>query len=67
MAGSPGLAASASYTGEGTQRWLPNSSGRIVKEASGRCPAVGGQATADGSGVILHSPNGGADEAWNSR
>ncbi|MGN5380708.1 RICIN domain-containing protein [Streptomyces lasalocidi] len=38
-----------------------------MNEASGRCLDVSGQATADGSGVILHSCDGGADEAWSRR
>ncbi|MFF3916146.1 RICIN domain-containing protein [Streptomyces sp. NPDC001852] len=61
------LAATATATGDGTQRWLPNADGQIVNEASGRCLDVGGQATADGSKVILYSCNGGANKAWTRR
>ncbi len=63
-AGSSGLTASATATGDGTQRWLLNGNGQIVNEASGKCLDVSGQATADGSKVILYSCNGGANEAW---
>ncbi|WBO63033.1 glycoside hydrolase [Streptomyces camelliae] len=63
-AGSSGLTASATATGDGTQRWLLNGNGQIVNEASGKCLDVSGQATADGSEVILYSCNGGANEAW---
>ncbi|MFE2103463.1 glycoside hydrolase [Streptomyces sp. NPDC059468] len=63
-AGSPGLATSAAFTGDATQRWLLNSNGQIVNEASGECLDVSGQATADGSRVILYSCNGGTNEAW---
>ncbi|MEU0004384.1 glycoside hydrolase [Streptomyces sp. NPDC006314] len=62
-----GLATSAAYGGDGTQRWLLNSNGQIVNEASGTCLDVSGQATADGSKVILHSCNGGPNEAWYRR
>jgi hypothetical protein len=63
-AGGSGLEASAAATGDGTQRWLLNGNGQIVNEASGRCLDVSGQATADGSKVIVYSCNGGANEAW---
>ncbi|MFJ3303676.1 glycoside hydrolase [Streptomyces sp. NPDC086549] len=63
-AGSSGLTTAASYAGDGTQRWLLNANGQIVNEASGTCLDVGGQATADGSEVILYSCTGGANEAW---
>ncbi len=62
--GSSGLTASAAYSGDGTQRWLLNANGQIVNEASGRCLDVSGQATADGSRVILYRCTGGANEAW---
>ncbi|MFJ9862803.1 glycoside hydrolase [Streptomyces sp. NPDC101165] len=62
-AGSSGLTSSAA-TGDGAQRWLLNSNGQIVNEASGTCLDVSGQATADGSKVILYSCNGGTNEAW---
>ncbi|MEU1009960.1 glycoside hydrolase [Streptomyces sp. NPDC005890] len=61
------LTTSASYRGDGTQRWLLNSNGQIVNEASGRCLDVSGQATADGSKVILYSCSGGTNEAWTRR
>ncbi|CAL9408387.1 hypothetical protein SUDANB105_01598 [Streptomyces sp. enrichment culture] len=63
-AGSSGLATSAGFTGEATQRWLLNGNGQIVSEASGKCLDVSGQATADGSRVILYSCTGGANQAW---
>lgn len=63
-AGSSGLTATAAATDDGTQRWLLNGNGQIVNEASGKCLDVSGQATADGSKVILYSCNGGANEAW---
>lgn len=66
-AGSSGLAATATATHDGTQQWLLNGNGQIVNEASGKCLDVGGQATADGSTVILYSCNGGANEAWARR
>jgi O-glycosyl hydrolase len=62
-AGSSGLTTAAA-TGDATQRWLLNSNGQIVNEATGKCLDVGGQATTDGSAVILYSCNGGANEAW---
>ncbi|MFB7509430.1 glycoside hydrolase, partial [Streptomyces broussonetiae] len=63
-AGGSGPVASAAATGDGTRRWLLNGNGQIVNEASGKCLDVAGQATADGSKVILHSCNGGANESW---
>ncbi|MFC3574586.1 glycoside hydrolase [Streptomyces yaanensis] len=63
-AGSSGLTTAADPTGDGTQRWLLNSNGQIVNEASGKCLDVSGQATADGSKVILYSCDGGSNEAW---
>ncbi|MFE1449375.1 glycoside hydrolase [Streptomyces olivaceoviridis] len=66
-AGSPGLTTTAAYSGDGTQRWLLNASGQIVNEASGRCLDVSGQATADGSEVILYRCTGGANEVWTRR
>lgn len=63
-AGSSGPTASAAYSGGGTQRWLLNANGQIVNEASGKCLDVSGQATADGSRVILYRCTGGANEAW---
>ncbi|MFI9804470.1 glycoside hydrolase [Streptomyces sp. NPDC052301] len=63
-AGSSGLTTSATATGDGNQRWLLNSDGQIVNEASGRCLDVSGQATADGSKVILYSCNGGSNQVW---
>lgn len=64
-AGGSGLTTSASPTGDATQRWLLNANGQILSEASGKCLDVSGQATADGSKVILYSCNGGPNEAWN--
>lgn len=66
-AGSSGLTATAAATGDATQRWLLNSDGQIVNEASGKCLDVGGQATADGSKVIVYSCNGGGNQAWTRR
>jgi hypothetical protein len=63
-AGSQGLTTAADYTGDATQRWLLNGNGQIVSEASGKCLDVSGQATTDGSRVILYSCNGGSNEAW---
>lgn len=63
-AGSSGLATSAGFTGDAGQRWLPNSNGQIVSEASGKCLDVGGQATADGSKVGVYTCNGGANQVW---
>ncbi|MGX1134076.1 O-glycosyl hydrolase [Streptomyces glaucescens] len=63
-AGSSGLATSAGFTGDAAQRWLLNGNGQIVSEASGKCLDVSGQATADGSRVILYSCTGGANQAW---
>ncbi|MEV5146372.1 glycoside hydrolase [Streptomyces sp. NPDC052727] len=63
-AGPSGLTTTASYSGDGTQRWLLNANGQIVNEASGRCLDVSGQATADGSEVIVYRCTGGANEAW---
>ncbi|MFD4554055.1 glycoside hydrolase [Streptomyces sp. NPDC058469] len=62
--GSSGLTTSADFTGDPGQRWLLNGNGQILSEASGKCLDVSGQATADGSEVILYSCNGGANEAW---
>ncbi len=62
--GSSGLTTSADFTGDPGQRWLLNANGQILGEASGKCLDVSGQATADGSKVILYSCNGGANEAW---
>jgi hypothetical protein len=66
-AGSSGLTATARATGDGTQQWLLNGNGQIVNEASGKCLDVSGQATTDGSKVILYSCNGGTNEAWATR
>ncbi|MFG2740124.1 glycoside hydrolase [Streptomyces chartreusis] len=63
-AGSSGLATAAGFTGDAGQRWLLNSNGQIVSEASGKCLDVGGQATADGSKVGVHTCNGGANQVW---
>ncbi|MFB6934669.1 glycoside hydrolase [Streptomyces chartreusis] len=63
-AGSSGLATTAGFAGDAGQRWLLNSNGQIVSEASGKCLDVGGQATADGSKVGLYSCNGGANQVW---
>ncbi|GHI02534.1 beta-glycosidase [Streptomyces cellostaticus] len=63
-AGSSGLTTTAAYGGESTRRWLLNSNGQIVNEATGQCLDVSGQASADGSGVILYSCNGGTNESW---
>ncbi|MEV6838257.1 glycoside hydrolase [Streptomyces sp. NPDC051133] len=63
-AGGSGPVTSGTATGDGTQRWLLNSDGQIVNEASGKCLDVSGQGTADGSTVILYSCNGGPNEAW---
>lgn len=62
--GSSGLTTAADFTGDPGQRWLLNGNGQILSEASGKCLDVSGQATADGSKVILYSCNGGANEAW---
>ncbi|MGY4924795.1 glycoside hydrolase [Streptomyces sp. 900105755] len=62
-----GLTATADPTGDASQRWLLNANGQILSEASGKCLDVSGQATADGSKVILYSCNGGANEAWTRR
>ncbi|QIJ66781.1 beta-glycosidase [Streptomyces sp. JB150] len=59
-----GLATSPGFTGAAGQRWLLNANGQIVSEASGKCLDVSGEATADGSRVILHSCTGGANQAW---
>ncbi|MGY5052809.1 glycoside hydrolase [Streptomyces sp. 900105755] len=59
-----GLTAVPDPTGDASQRWLLNANGQILSEASGKCLDVSGQATADGSKVILYSCNGGANEAW---
>ncbi|MEV5845622.1 glycoside hydrolase [Streptomyces sp. NPDC051985] len=58
------LTATAEPTGDASQRWLLNANGQILSEASGKCLDVSGQATADGSKVILYSCNSGANEAW---
>ncbi|KPI18393.1 Ricin B lectin [Actinobacteria bacterium OK074] len=63
-AGSSGLTAVADRTGDADQRWLLNANGQIVSEASGKCLDVSGQATADGSKVILYSCTGGTNETW---
>lgn len=63
-AGSSGLTTSSEATRDGGQRWLLNSNGQVVSEASGQCLDVGGQATADGSKVGLWSCNGGTNQAW---
>lgn len=62
--GSSGLTTAADFTGAPGQRWLLNGNGQILSEASGKCLDVSGQATADGSEVILYTCNGGANEAW---
>ncbi|MFD8720902.1 glycoside hydrolase [Streptomyces sp. NPDC059629] len=61
---SSGLTTAADYTGGASQRWLLNANGQILSEASGKCLDVSGQATADGSQVILYSCNSGPNEAW---
>lgn len=61
---SSGLTTTSDFTGEASQRWLLNANGQILSEASGKCLDVSGQATADGSKVILYSCNGGGNEAW---
>ncbi|MGW5654938.1 glycoside hydrolase [Streptomyces humi] len=61
------LTAAAEPTGDASQRWLLNADGQILSEASGKCLDVSGQATADGSKVILYSCNSGANEAWTRR
>ncbi|WP_046728426.1 glycoside hydrolase [Streptomyces humi] len=66
-AAGPALTATAEPTGDASQRWLLNADGQILSEASGKCLDVSGQATADGSKVILYSCNGGANEAWTRR
>ncbi|MFJ8079894.1 glycoside hydrolase [Streptomyces sp. NPDC096205] len=63
-AGSSGLTTSAGFTGDAGQRWLLNGNGQIVSEASGKCLDVSGQATADGSRVILYSCTGGTNQTW---
>ncbi|MGC0328813.1 O-glycosyl hydrolase [Streptomyces sp. SAI-170] len=63
-AGSSGLSTTAGFTGDAGQRWLLNGNGQIVSEASGKCLDVSGQATADGSRVILYSCTGGTNQAW---
>ncbi|MEU9392873.1 glycoside hydrolase [Streptomyces sp. NPDC048324] len=63
-AGSSGLTTPPDFTGDASQRWLLNADGQILSEASGKCLDVSGQATADGSRVILYSCNGGGNEAW---
>ncbi|WP_079161253.1 RICIN domain-containing protein [Streptomyces fodineus] len=57
------MTATATATGDATQQWLLNADGQIVNEASGQCLDVSGQATADGSKVILYSCDGGTNEA----
>ncbi|MEU9155161.1 glycoside hydrolase [Streptomyces sp. NPDC048417] len=59
-----GLTTSAAPTGDASRRWLLNANGQLLSEASGKCLDVTGQATADGSRVILYSCNSGANEAW---
>ncbi|WP_089103938.1 glycoside hydrolase [Streptomyces hyaluromycini] len=59
-----GLTATAAYAGDASQRWLLNANGQILSEASGKCLDVSGQATADGSKVILYSCNSGTNEVW---
>ncbi|MGY4983270.1 glycoside hydrolase [Streptomyces sp. 900105755] len=59
-----GLTVTAGPTGDASRRWLLNANGQILGEASGKCLDVSGQATADGSKVILYSCNGGANETW---
>jgi O-glycosyl hydrolase len=63
-AGGSGLTTSPEAARDGSQRWLLNSNGQVVSEASGQCLDVGGQATADGSKVGLWSCNGGTNQAW---
>lgn len=63
-AGSSGLVAAPTATGDASQQWLLNSNGQVVNEGSGQCLDVGGQATADGSKVGVYSCNGGANQAW---
>jgi len=65
-AGSSGLTA-AHCTGAAEQRWQLNANGQIVSEASGKCLDVSGQATTDGSKVILYSCTGGANEVWSKQ
>ncbi|MET7703102.1 glycoside hydrolase [Streptomyces sp. NPDC005485] len=65
-AGSSGLAAT-DCAGSAEQRWQLNGNGQIVSEASGKCLDVSGQATADGSKVIVYSCNGGSNEAWSKQ
>ncbi|MEV7073682.1 glycoside hydrolase [Streptomyces sp. NPDC093990] len=63
-AGSSGLVTSPDPAPDGSRRWLLNSNGQIVSEATGTCLDVGGQATADGSRVGLWTCNGGTNQAW---
>ncbi|MFD4602778.1 glycoside hydrolase [Streptomyces sp. NPDC058464] len=62
-----GLTAATDPTGDASQRWLLNANGQILSEASGKCLDVSGQATADGSKVILYSCNSGSNEVWTRR
>ncbi|WP_369250013.1 glycoside hydrolase [Streptomyces sp. R41] len=62
-AGSSGLVTAACADSAG-QRWQLNANGQIVSESSGKCLDVSGQATADGSKVILYSCTGGSNEVW---
>ena len=66
-AGSSGLATSPEPTPDASRRWLLNSNGQVVSEASGQCLDVGGQATADGSKVGLWTCNGGTNQAWSQQ
>ncbi|MFD5536619.1 ricin-type beta-trefoil lectin domain protein [Streptomyces sp. NPDC127079] len=63
--GSSGLAASADFTGDASQRRLLSANGQILSASSGKCLDVSGQASADGSKVILYSCNGRSNEVWN--
>ncbi|OAH11134.1 glycoside hydrolase [Streptomyces jeddahensis] len=65
-AASSGLA-TADCTGSAQQQWLLNGNGQIVSEASGKCLDVSGQATTDGSKVVVYTCNGGANQAWSKQ
>jgi hypothetical protein len=51
-------------TGGDHQRWTVNADNTVTNRLSGLCLDVNGQGTADGTGVILWTCSGAANQIW---
>jgi alpha-galactosidase len=51
-------------TGQDSQKWTLNSNGSITNTGSGLCLDVNQAGTANGTGVILWTCNGQANQRW---